>query len=243
MFIDHIRLCQANIALYAQENPPQVDGVVYSFEVVDGVYVITLRGSDSPLDWLRDFEAAPVLDPQLGYVHSGFLQGMRALFGALQKQLPSGAKVAITGHSLGGARARILAALFIVNGYDVYQLVTFGSPKPAFANLARIIQKGADVAAHGGAIAMVSEHISYRNRSDPVVTVPFNIADMEWEHTEPYKAVSAAPAAYDLQVLRDHHIGLYLQGVTALLSGPAAAPPGLPEPPDAAEPLRAPPQP
>jgi pimeloyl-ACP methyl ester carboxylesterase len=216
--ISHIKLCQANIDLYAAPTPLQIEGVVYSIQTIGDVWVITLRGSITLMDWWRDFKWIPLRDDQLGYVHSGFFEGMRALFQHLITVIPAGAMIVITGHSLGGARARDLAALFLVNGYKVLQLVTFGSPKPGFANLARIIQKCATTLGADGE-PMLGEHCSYRNRNDPIPQEPIDIeaAQMDWQHPEPWISISAAPALTDLEPLRDHHIGLYLQGVTAYL--------------------------
>lgn len=154
-------------------------------------------------------------DEQLGYVHCGFMLGMRALLKVLQGTIPADALIAITGHSLGGARARILCALFIVNGWSVLQVVTFGSPKPAFVNLARIIQKAA-VIPDGSNTPILGEHASYRNRNDPVPMAPIDLPKMDWEHTEAWVRVDAAPAATDFEPLRDHHIELYLRGLLAL---------------------------
>jgi thioesterase domain-containing protein len=141
----------------------------------------------------------------------GFFQGLRALLAVVKAALPADAKLTVTGHSLGGAEARDMAALCIRNGITVVNLVTFGSPKPAFINLARIIQKS-DI-----------RHVSYRNRNDPVPLMPIKVEllDWDWEHTEDWLPISAAPAADDLEPLRDHHIALYL---TAVANYPVSGP-------------------
>jgi hypothetical protein len=179
------------------------DDVVVGLARVDGADVLVLRGSMTAEDWLRDFEAVPEWHPQLGYCHSGFLRGMDDVFASARAIV--GPAVAITGHSLGGARARILAGLFAVNGLPVAQLCTFGAPKPAFVNLARIIQKSGMV------------HSSYRNRRDVVPTVPLTVWPFfEFVHSEDWTACDAAPEATNLEPLRDHSCALYVKALTTL---------------------------
>ena len=199
---DLAALCQS---LYAGDtgfaNIWTFDDVVVGHARVGDVDVLVLRGSVTAGDWLRDFEAMPVWHDKLGFVHAGFVAGMDDVFAEV---LPfcQGAKVAITGHSLGGARARILAAMFAVNGLAVDQLCVFGSPKPAFVNLARIIQKSG------------MTHASYRNRRDVVPTVPLTIAPFfDFVHTDDWTPCDAAPEASNLEPLRDHSCALYVEAL------------------------------
>jgi predicted lipase len=113
-----------------------------------------------------------------------------------------GHKVIITGHSLGAARARVFAALRVVNHLPVDRLCVFGSPRPGFANLARVIQKSGMI------------HMSFRNRNDPVTEVPTILP--QWEHTENYILLDEHAIADDYSPLRDHHIELYQRGVNHL---------------------------
>jgi hypothetical protein len=135
------------------------DGTRLTLRRVGGAHVIVFRGTCNAEDWLHDAEAFPVWDPRVGFVHGGFMRGMSdalAVVSALETSC-----LYVTGHSLGGARARILAGLLAVAGRPVARCAVFGSPRPAFANLARVLQKTATPLA------------SYRNRNDPVPLVPF----------------------------------------------------------------------
>jgi hypothetical protein len=177
----------------------ETDDVVVGHAQVDGTDVLVLRGSVTAEDWLRDAEALPAWHPQLGFCHGGFLRGMDDVFAEVRAVV--GSKVAITGHSLGGARARILAGLFACNGLPLETLCVFGSPKPAFANLARVIEKSG------------TSHISYRNRNDVVPLAPITVAPVfDFVHTENWIALNAAPAQTNFEPLRDHSIELYVQG-------------------------------
>lgn len=164
--------------------------------VVDGVNVFAFEGSKTATDWLRDGEGWPAWHPALGFVHHGFLEGLDEVFAAIQPC--AGERNAFTGHSLGGARARVHAAYFAVKGIPVDEVHVFGSPKPAFANLSRIIQKSG------------MRHFSWRNRNDPVPLVPGILP--YWEHPEAYGVFDQAPDPQDLEPLRDHHMALYLAG-------------------------------
>lgn len=203
MTITKLMMAEACENIYSQaagwDHYWDLDDVVVAHQRIDDTDLIVLRGSLTIEDWVRDGLAVPAWHDQLGFVHAGFLKGMDDVFAEVRKVV--GQKLVICGHSLGGSRARILAGLFIVNGLNTGTLHTFGSPKPGFINLARIIQKSG------------WDHSSDRNRNDVVPTfamLPY------WEHTEPWTAVNAAPAQDDLEPLRDHSISLYVKALQAI---------------------------
>jgi predicted lipase len=159
--------------------------------------LIVFRGSKDAQDWVHDAEVFPVWDARLGFVHGGFMCGMNDALAEILTVV--GSRVVVTGHSLGGARARILAALFAYLQRPVEQCVVFGSPRPGFANLARILQKSA------------TPLLSYRNRNDPVPLVPF--MGGLYTHPDPWSNLDEAPPTDDLEPLRDHHIAHYIAGL------------------------------
>ena len=162
--------------------------------------VIVFRGTKDVTDWLRDILVTPFWDYRLGFVHAGFLAGMNDILVAMS--LVVGSKVAVTGHSLGGARARLLAALLAYNGTPVSQCCVFGSPRPGFANVGRILQKS------GTPLA------SYRNRNDPVPLVPF--FGGLYQHPDEWIELDAPGDPDDLDALRDHKISRYIEGLEKL---------------------------
>lgn len=186
------------------------DGTTVFHRVSAGVDVIVFRGTCTPEDWIRDAEAFPVWDARLGFVHGGFLCGMSAALEAIA--VLGSSCLVLTGHSLGGARARILAALLAIAGKPAVRCTVFGSPRPGFANLARVLQKS------GTPLA------SYRNRNDPVPLVPY-LGGL-YVHPDAWTAVDSAPGAQDLDPLRDHSIALYIASLTAA-AAPTAAPAAL----------------
>jgi hypothetical protein len=186
------------------------DGIVCGHVVTDGVDDIVFRGSDNIPDWIRDVDAIPIWDKKLGFVHAGFNLGLNDLYQSILKVV--GNKIRVKGHSFGAAHACELAGYFAYDAASagvqcpVIDLCTFGQPKPAFANLGRIIAKSG------------MRHVSYRNRNDPVPLVPPPFP-FPFENTEPWISLDAAPEPTDLEPLRDHHIMLYVKGVQSLAPG------------------------
>jgi triacylglycerol lipase len=62
-------------------------------------------------------------------VHAGFDATTRVLYADMTPYLKRNYKTYITGHSLGGAIAALLAIHMIEDGYMVEKVVTFGQPK------------------------------------------------------------------------------------------------------------------
>lgn len=185
----------------------EFSGTHLAHRKIGDVDVIVFRGSLDAQDWMDDAFAVPLWDAQLGFVHCGFMAGMQDAY--VQVLLAVGPRVVVTGHSLGGARARILAAMLAYAGRPVLQCCVFGSPRPAFVNLSRILQKS------GTPLA------SYRNRNDPVALVPF--FGGLYVHPDQWIAVDSAPPPDDLEPLRDHHMAHYIDGLGKLF--PIASPP------------------
>lgn len=176
----------------------ETDNVHVSHTVSGDTDILVLRGSVTAEDWMRDAEAFPQWHTGLGFLHSGFAACMDNVLAETQSAL-KGKELVVTGHSLGGARAKILAGLRVIAGLPISQVTAFGSPHPGFANLSRVIQKSGMI------------HTSYRNRNDPVPLVPGLLPF--WSHSEPWKKVDVAPAINAFDPLRDHSISLYCAGL------------------------------
>lgn len=93
---------------------------------------ITIRGTaEKPNVW-EDVETALVPDSLLGVrLHRGFQRDAEAIFDDATPHLRKDLPLRITGHSLGGAVAVILAEYYAKEGYTVERLVTFGQPRVA----------------------------------------------------------------------------------------------------------------
>ena len=62
-------------------------------------------------------------------VHAGFDLAARAIYNDVKSHLKPGYKTKLTGHSLGGAVAALLAIYLIEDGVQVESVVTFGQPR------------------------------------------------------------------------------------------------------------------
>ncbi len=108
--------------------------------------IVVFRGSDDLSDWFANFQAIRNPGPlSNSKAHGGFQD---ALYPAVIKiteiidRFNSGSKkLWITGHSLGGALCSLYAGMLIENGYKVYGIYTFASPRPGDDQFAAELNK------------------------------------------------------------------------------------------------------
>jgi len=91
---------------------------------------LSIRGTaERPNVW-EDIEVALVRDSRLGIrLHRGFQRDATAIYADATPYLRKDYALRITGHSLGGAVAAILAEYYAKDGYRVERVVTFGQPR------------------------------------------------------------------------------------------------------------------
>eukprot|EP00667_Euglena_gracilis_P013020 EG_transcript_13396 len=100
----------------------------------DGTQWLSIRGSTSALDFAEDLDTVFVFHKGLGMrLHRGFLARSVDTMHYLRQLLDPAKPVRLTGHSLGGAVAPIVALLLQKRGFNITDIVTFGAPK--FTNL------------------------------------------------------------------------------------------------------------
>jgi triacylglycerol lipase len=98
---------------------------------------ISIRGTANKKNVFQDANLRMVDDPELGIVvHKGFNDDTNEVYGEIKPFLNKSYRTSITGHSLGGAIAVILALKLEKDGYDIDKVVTFGQPK--FTNAAGV---------------------------------------------------------------------------------------------------------
>jgi hypothetical protein len=105
--------------------------------------LIAVRGTSNIVNAMVDISLKLKLDADIGLrLHEGFAFAARQVYADLLPHLGSGYRIGLTGHSLGGAVAAILALHLDAAGFDVGRVVTFGQPKvtniPGAAELGRI---------------------------------------------------------------------------------------------------------
>lgn len=162
--------------------------------------VFICRGSKVGIDWARDSVAIPAHHPVLGWVHAGFAIGIDDA--AAEITAVASGKIALIGHSLGAARAMLLAGLFAKAGTPAHQVTVFGCPRPGGEELR-------------DAICLSGTHPeSYRNERDPVTYVPF--APGIFCHVIEPQQIHGGAEPGDLTVFREHHIARYIDGLTRM---------------------------
>ena len=104
-----------------------------NIEVLVQDNVFAFRGTDEPLDALRDIRIFPLWTRELGFCPAGFLKASKRLVNKVTsiclEQDIDHKKIILTGHSLGGAVAMILGALMTRDEIPPKQIVTFGAPR------------------------------------------------------------------------------------------------------------------
>lgn len=99
-------------------------------EKAGGRQLISVRGTANIKNGLEDMEILKEHDAHTGVkLHRGFTEDARSILDDLKPKLESDKPLWITGHSLGGAVALVLAMHLDVEGYQVDRVVTFGQPK------------------------------------------------------------------------------------------------------------------
>jgi hypothetical protein len=91
---------------------------------------VVVRGTANLMNAFEDADYTKVKAPDLGIeVHQGFVDDARAVWTFARPLLKPGLETRITGHSLGGALAVLMAMRLRVDGLPVTRVVTFGQPK------------------------------------------------------------------------------------------------------------------
>ena len=136
----------------------------------EAVQWVAVRGTFNPKNVLVNGRMKVSREPQLGaYFHSGFLRAAREAYDAILPALDPHKQIRITGHSLGGAVAAILAALFAENtaGFTLGRTITFGQPMVTDINGARRLR--------------TLSLLRVVNRADPVAMLPLILSRTHFE--------------------------------------------------------------
>lgn len=100
------------------------------FDSAGGRVWIIIRGTFSVENVIQDFDYPKAYDPIIGaWVHRGFLQATERLEPLIRSKIAAHARLYITGHSLGGAVALLLAIHLQRAGFFLGPVYTFGQPK------------------------------------------------------------------------------------------------------------------
>lgn len=186
------------------------DGVYWGCKRLGDTMVVVNRGTVSLEDFSRDIDALSFNDPQLGTVHAGFFRGMRRQWQELRALLGDLPWIA-AGHSLGAARACLLAGLGAANGRPPVRYVRFGEPRPGMQQLQTMLAQ--------------VPGISYQTMTagaghDLVPDVPFFLPPLyPYVHPQPLTALAVQPAPPPDDPwgpYRYHHVQNYMRGLQSL---------------------------
>jgi len=152
--------------------------------------VIGVTGTEGDIqDIIRDIRAYPWYDKKLkSFCHRGFLTAARKVY-AVTKDIKH---PTLTGHSLGGAVATILAGYFVQDNNYPKELVTFGAPRAGFATLTRVLQP--------------IKQTRYVNGNDAVPSVPWMLG--LYQHTSIEQPIGSKDS-----LLTDHFIKDYIESL------------------------------
>ena len=96
----------------------------------EGYQIICFRGTESLKDIITDLRVnkTDAFDGK-GKVHSGFHNAVDDVYKKIEQAININRKIIVTGHSLGGALAQLMAYRLAVNKYQVSGIYTYGSPR------------------------------------------------------------------------------------------------------------------
>lgn len=127
--MDHLELARICEQAYEESTISTDNGTQFLLRSTPDKTIIAFRGTESNFeDILTDLRALPTWSPELQRAcHSGFLSGALSTLPAI-KNIAHRSPIVLTGHSLGGALARLTKALLNIE----CELVTFGEPRSMF---------------------------------------------------------------------------------------------------------------
>jgi hypothetical protein len=196
-------LGQADPGLESTNDPDALGFVVR--ETATGSIIVSIRGTQTPEEWVRNFTAIPVpfsAVPGFGTVHLGFEKmwmRIRAdVIDALGK-LPTASRVTFLGHSLGGAMATI-GTVDVKRNLDrpTVDLATVGCPRVG------------EILFHRHFDNLIAKAFRVAETRDIVPHVP--PAFLAWLHVGLHIPVTS-------HVTQPHSLDSYLEGLRGLGSG------------------------
>lgn len=171
---------------------------------------IAIKGSNDLSDFVHDADFFPhFANAEMGYVHSGFYDGMQAVVDAIIKHYPQHEySITISGHSLGGSRAALLGAELVRANYIVEEIYMFEPARPGFGTLAKYLQQH------------VKTLIVTKNGDDEVPDMPADLF-APWQHV--YAVTDLDGYTHNLVPFADHMLDVVKPAVLRRWPEPVAA--------------------
>ena len=180
---------------------------------------ISIRGTANKKNIFEDIEIRVRQD--LGYrypVHSGFDATARAIYDDMKPYLKPNYKTFITGHSLGGAIAALLAIYMVEDDYEVVKVVTFGQPKfttsagverLGFLTITRVVDENDIVPMLPPTTVFNRIHGSYQHIGPEVILLEGPRYVFLPEHDADRISLGELSRSIGLADLADHHMDNY----------------------------------
>jgi triacylglycerol lipase len=190
---------------------------------------IAIRGTANKRNILEDAEIRVREDLSVDIpVHAGFDSTARQLYADMKPYLKPDYKTYITGHSLGGAIAALLAIYLVEGGYDVEKVVTFGQPKftttegvkrLGFLNVTRVVDENDIVPMLPPASLITRGHGIYEHAGPEIILLEGQDYVYLPTHDADRLSVGELWRSLRLADLADHHMDHYLSRLSTKKAG------------------------
>lgn len=193
---------------------------------------ISIRGTANRANIFEDVEMKLREDINLAIpVHAGFDKTSQALYADMRPFLKQDYKTYITGHSLGGAIAAVLAIYLVEDKYDVVKVVTFGQPKfttnagverLGFLQVTRVVDANDIVPMLPPTFLLTRAHGAYEHVGPEIILLDGPRYVFLPEHDA--DRISIGEFWRDIRIadLTDHHMDNYIKRLRLKLNGAVA---------------------
>ena len=195
-------------------------------------HTITVRGTVDDTNWQLDMDTHGAFDEKAGVlVHRGFNIVARTIYADAVTRLNPSYSTWLTGHSLGGAVAAILATYLDRDGYSIGGVYTFGQPKFTNAEgvrryfhlpILRVVYQNDAVAMLPDAVKSGKTRFAHLGPEIVLLSGPYFCYLDEAEAAR--KSIGAFSRGITFTSLPDHKMKWYLQGLRDKLRTAQAVP-------------------
>ncbi|MCX7305915.1 MAG: lipase family protein [Hyphomicrobiales bacterium] len=189
------------------------------------VQYIAIRGTANRKNLVEDVEMRIREDISLAIpVHIGFDATARTLYADMKPYLKTNYTTYITGHSLGGAIAALVAIRMVDDGYRVEKVVTFGQPKftttdgvgkLGFLTLIRVVDENDIVPMLPPTTIVNRVYGIYEHAGPEIILLDGPRYVYLPTHDADRISVGELGRSIDFADLKDHHMDNYLKRIEA----------------------------
>jgi triacylglycerol lipase len=196
------------------------------------VQYIAIRGTANRENLIEDIEMRIREDLALAIpVHIGFDATAHVLYADMKPDLKKNYRTYITGHSLGGAIAALLAIHMTEDGYKVDKVVTFGQPKftttdgvekLGFLKLTRVVDENDIVPMLPPTTIVNRVYGVYEHTGPEIILLDGPHYVFLPTHDADRISIGEFGRSLNIAELKDHHMDKYLSRLSAKTSGAVA---------------------